>query len=105
MTSEPVVPGHAHVVEFGIRKNGPFYGMVSCRAKSGARCRLTCPEGCPTWPCQHQLVDGGECNIVTYLNSEDLALFYHGEEAPLKNGPIVTKWDATYECYTWSFAP
>jgi hypothetical protein len=94
-------PVPTHHVTFTIEKNY-IRGLFKCTAEPGADCRLICPEQCEAWPCGHKLVDGGECNVMTWLGLSDPVESYAGDEEPLRSGPISASWDGAD--MTWEYA-
>ncbi len=90
-----------HVVEFRLDNWRKISGHVSCTAEPGAQCRLGCPAGCESWPCDHGLVDTGSCNVVTWLEAEGVIDCYDGGPTTVRSGPITTWWD---EAYMWRYA-
>jgi hypothetical protein len=81
-------------------------GVVSadwtCTAEAGAECRKHCPEGCPTWPCDHELVDSGACMAIDWLENEDWRDLYDGPETTVRNAEVTLRWDG--EGYVWHYA-
>lgn len=80
-----VLAGHEVVVSH--EEDGAEY-RAGCHEAVGADCRLDCPEGCESWvierdergphhfvntladPIRHELVDGGECAFVAFMEDE-----------------------------------
>jgi len=94
-------PVPTHHVDFTIEKNY-IRGLFRCTAEPGADCRLICPQGCEAWPCGHKLIDGGECNVMTWLGLSDPVESYVGDPEPLRSGPIAASWDGAD--MTWEYA-
>jgi len=84
-----------HIDRYGVR------GSLVCDAPEGAECRMGCPSGCESWPCDHQPEDQGECQILPWIDNSEVVDCYVGERAPVRDGPIVLEW--TGEGYDWSY--
>jgi hypothetical protein len=116
---DTTIPAEHHTVKWTIDRIGwttNITGTVECHAPEGAFCRLTCAEGCgsETYPCgtwdddagrliHHQLTDSGECNVIPFLEADELTEFYGGgqPETPLVSGPIEVEWEG--EGYAWRY--
>lgn len=78
-------------------------GRLVCTEPPESDCRMVCPEGCESWPCEHELVDGGACNPIEFIENSDGPVFcYGGPEAPLRDGEVVFTWNGDY--YEWDYA-
>ena len=92
-----------HRVQWEILKGGYVNGEIVCNAPAGAFCRLACPEGCETWPCEHRFEDQGYCNAVEWISNSDPQDAYDGADHALESGPVIVEWDARHECYVWCY--
>lgn len=90
-----------HTVTFRVEASGCISAKVECTAEPWSPCRLACPHYCESWPCGHELVDGGECNAAEWLNAVDVVEAYSGPGALLSHGPIEATWDADHYCWTY----
>ena len=91
----------SHRVEYRI--SGPdVWALLKCDEPEGAQCRLICPDGCESWPCEHELVDAGHCNEIEFIGNAGLALeFREGtEETGVVDGEVTINWDG--DMYVWS---
>lgn len=83
-----------HTVTWKIRSEGYLDGVIKCSAVVGADCRMGCPEGCEQWPCDHELIDYGECYAVEAIDAGgDLYESYRGPDASLRDGNVDIEWD------------
>lgn len=87
-------------------------GHVTCSGPAGALCRLICDEYCgaESWPCgdpPHRMRDGGECNVVLFIEDgddvDDSAVVIGDRDLIGYVGPITAKWDG--DGYLWDAAP
>lgn len=95
--AEPV-----HTIEWYIDRDS-VYGAVTCTAVEGAPCRMSCPHGCPTWPCGHDLTDQGDCNAVEWFDNCGVIDSYGGDRRPLRSGPVEVVWNG--DAWVWTYPP
>lgn len=114
---DTTIPAQNHTVKWTIDRFGwttNITGTVECHAPEGAFCRLVCAEGCGSevYPCStwdddtnrlihHKLTDAGYCNVIPFLEADELTEFYGGDQAPLVSGPIEVEWEG--EGYAWRY--
>lgn len=90
-----------HSIAWSIDRDS-IVAKLTCTAPEGAPCRLTCPKGCPSWPCAHDLIDEGHCNGVEWIDATGAVDSWGGIfEKPLKDGPIYLWWDG--DCWLWRY--
>jgi hypothetical protein len=67
---------------------------IQCHEPEGASCRLNCPNGCESWPCEHELVTGS-CNAVEWFGAVSVEECYGAtDRQPVYDGmPVVVGWD------------
>lgn len=97
----------AHSVTWTIDE-GWIQGAATCHATEGADCRMVCPEGCESWSLtdhEHQLVDGGECNFVQWIEAEGLQEAHAGRTESLRDGFIDPEWSDDHYVWRYSDAP
>jgi hypothetical protein len=97
--TEPI-PTH-HAIEWTIESGGRIGGKATCTAPVGARCRHICPQHCEE-SCDHPKVDGGYCNVIDWLNADDLDQCYGGSATAVRRAPIVTRWEGDH--HGWIYA-
>lgn len=91
-----------HSVTMTIEKGGGIRARFACDAAEGAPCRMECPDGCEVWPCEHGLVDSGQCLELEWLADDYLMELYDGKPHEPCSGPITIEWQGDY--YTWRYA-
>jgi hypothetical protein len=70
MTDEQREPDEFHTVQIMLDDcTDGALATYRCTAPEGSTCRMRCPEGCEEWPCGHDLIDGGRCNVVEWLEA------------------------------------
>lgn len=80
-------------------------GKLTCSAPEGSICRLVCEKGCESWPCtgdDHELVDGGSCNAVEWINETGPQEAHGGDGSEtLRDGPVDVWWSGT--SWRWAY--
>jgi hypothetical protein len=122
-----------HRIDITIDTRSGIGHKFHCAATEGASCRLVCPDGCEEFSTtnhvsdtlgddrewlqpltdeertdlvrRHTLVDGGECNSLTFLENDPDYFWelYDGEPAPIHSGPVEFVWNG--EFVTWHYTP
>lgn len=95
-----------HHLEVTIRY-GAIDHRFTCSGDGRSRCHLICSEGCDSWTFgghEHELVDGGECNLVAFVANDEAELYelYDGDPEPFRSGAIELSYQDEY--VTWSYA-
>ena len=92
-----------HTVKVVIDEHGEIQWTFTCTAPEGARCRLTCPEGCEQFNYdahEHPFVDYGECVHKEWFDNAGAEATYEGGGFTLCEWVIDGGWDG--DSWTWT---